>query len=423
MVEFNYEGVKIKILQGYGEIGGNCIVVENGDSRVIFDQGIRFSKFKKFYNHNISPAGPSEMIKLGIIPSLTDPIELFITHFHLDHLGLLHPLYSGTTVYVPNEQIFNSFITPYTTANNWTTYISPPIGVEVSDAIKNNVNVLPISVEHSAYPAFSYYYDSGRARILYTGDMRISSPLINLNPEVHRRLHEKTLLEEYEEKGLTTDVLIIEGTNFSSHNLPVTSNYFIEQLFNIFKSHSNSLLLVSIDSLDAEAILSMLEIARLYGRTPVIEGRRLTNMAKVWVDLAGVNLDIHQLGTEELNFNVIMEDEIKKNPSQYVILSSKGDILEFARKANLGKGSVVISLSAEAPSESEENENVEDNWLKMLGFIIYRLRMSGHYYPFELKEILDTIKPKKVIPIHTEVPSLMCEYIEQLGYECLSKSS
>ncbi|BCU70069.1 MBL fold metallo-hydrolase RNA specificity domain-containing protein [Stygiolobus caldivivus] len=423
MVEFVYNNLKIKVLQGYGEIGGNCIVMEDKDRRAVFDQGVRFSKFKKFYNHNISPAGYSEMVKLGIIPRLDDPIDLFISHFHLDHLGLLHPLPMGSTVYVPDEEIFNSFITPYKTANNWTTYVSPPIGVEISSAIKNNDNVLPLHVEHSAYPATSYYYDNGDVRALYTGDFRLSSPLINLNRETHRKLHEKTLLEEYEEKGLSTDVLIIEGTNFSSHNMPVTSDYFIEQLLNIFKIHSNSLILVSVDSLDAEAILSMLEISKLYNRTPVVEGRRLTNMAKVWVELAGINTDIYQLGTEELNFNVILEDEIKKGPSQYIILSSKGDILDFARRANLGKGSVVISLSAEAPSESEENESVEDNWLKMLGFIIYRLRMSGHYYPYELKEILDTIRPKKVIPIHTEAPSLMCEYIGQLGYECLSRSS
>ncbi|QXJ34999.1 MBL fold metallo-hydrolase [Saccharolobus shibatae] len=421
-MEFRYENITIKILQGYGEIGGNCIIIENKDSKIVFDQGIRFSRFRRFYNANVQPVGFTEMINLGIIPDLTDLKDVFISHLHLDHLGLLHPLQLGTTVYVPNEQIFNAFIEPYKAANNWTTYISPSIGVDIVDVSKNNDNVIPLAVEHSAYPAFSYYYDTGNIKLLYTGDMRISSPLGALTPEIHKKLHEKTLLEEYEEKGLVSDVLIIEGTNFTPHTTPVSSHYFIEQISNIFQNHSNSLMFASIDSLDAEAILSILLIAKTYNRIPVITGRRLINMVKLWIDLSELSGDIYQLEDKVINFNIVEEDEIEKNPSNYLILSSKGEPLEFVRRTKIGKGSVIISLTAEAQSESGEDESVEDSWLKMLGFIVYRLRMSGHYYPYELKYILDVIRPKKVIPIHTEVPSIMCEYVSQLGYECLGRT-
>ena len=414
-MEFEYNGVKINVLQGYGEIGGNCIIVDN---RVVFDQGIRFSRFKKFYKGRLQPTGYTEMRRLKIIPEIDGVTNIYITHFHLDHLGLLHPLPIGTTVYVPDEKVFEEFIKPYRNPGNWTAFVYPSIGVDVLDARKNNDNVLPLQVEHSAYPAFSYYYDNGNVRLLYTGDLRVSSPLEVIDPEIHRRLHEKTLLTEYEERGLTTDVLLIEGTNFSSHNLPVTPNYFVEQLQNIFRSHSQSLIAVSVDSLDAESFLSVLLMSSLFNRTPVIAGKRLVNMARLWVELGGVNMKVYQLDTEEINFDVITEEEVVNDPSSYVVLSNKGEILDFARKRNLGKGSVVISLSTEASSESEEDESVEDTWLRTLGFIVYRLRMSGHYYPFELKQILDVIRPKKVIPIHTEVPSLMCEYIRQLGYEC-----
>jgi len=73
-----------------------------------------------------------------------------------------------------------------------------------------------LQVEHSAYPAYSFYYNNGDVRILYSGDLRLSSPLKVADQELHNRIHEKTILEEYEERGLDTDVLIIEGTNFSS---------------------------------------------------------------------------------------------------------------------------------------------------------------------------------------------------------------
>jgi hypothetical protein len=37
----------------------------------------------------------------------------------------------------------------------------------------------------------------------------------------------------------------------------------------------------------------------------------------------------------------------------------------------------------------------------------YRLRVSGHYYPYEIYKILKTIRPKQVIPVHREHPELM----------------
>ena len=419
MVDFAYNDVKIRVVQGFGEVGGNCIVVESRDNRVVFDQGIRFSRFKRFYSHNVTPKGYSEMRKLKIIPDFEEPLNVYITHFHLDHIGLLHPLPNGSTVYVPDEKAFERFIEPYRATNNWTTYVSPPIGVDVLDASKNNDNVIPLKVEHSALPASAYYYNNGDVRILYTGDLRLSSPLTYLDQELHRKLHESTLLEEYEEKGLETDVLIIEGTNFSSRSVPITPAYFVEQLENLFKTYSSSLMIFSVDPLDAEAILSILEVSKLNDRIPALVGRRLTAMTKLWVDRTELKQQVYQLGTEELDFDVLDELEIEQSPSQYVILAGRGDILDFARSTNL-KGGVVVLLSAEAPGESEESESVEDTWLKALGYVTYRLRVSGHYYPFELKAILDVIRPKRVIPVHTEVPHLVCEQAKALGYDCLS---
>ena len=98
--------VKINILQGKNEVGGNCIVVADGANKVFFDQGIRFSRFKKFYKGNITPSGFSEMQRLKIIPSIQEPSEIYITHYHLDHLGLLHA-YSLVAPFTSQTRIFS----------------------------------------------------------------------------------------------------------------------------------------------------------------------------------------------------------------------------------------------------------------------------------------------------------------------------
>jgi ribonuclease J len=411
--------VKINILQGKNEVGGNCIVVADGANKVFFDQGIRFSRFKKFYKGNITPSGFSEMQKLKIIPNIQEPSEIYITHYHLDHLGLLHALQPGSTVYVPDKDIFNKFSDFYKSSNTWTTYVPPHPSIDIKEPSPSG-NVIPLQNEHSAYPAVSYLYH-GSENILYTGDLRISSPLELVSPDAHKKLHESTLLDKYSQEGYSTDYLIIEGTNFSSPVSPLRPHHFVEDLQSIFMNHEDSLVFVSIDYLDAEAILSLITLSRTYERIPVVTGKRLTEMTKVWLDKAKLNEEVRQLYEKDVSpeFPIVSDEELKAEPKQFLVLISKGESIDLARKLELRKGSVLISLSAEARGENEEDESAEENWYKLLGFIIYKLRISGHYYPNELKEILNVIRPKKkVIPVHTESPYTMCELVRSLGYNC-----
>lgn len=67
-MEYKYGNTLIRIKQGFNEIGGNFIIIENKDNTLVFDQGIRFSRFKKYYNANIQPSSAKELRRLGIIP-------------------------------------------------------------------------------------------------------------------------------------------------------------------------------------------------------------------------------------------------------------------------------------------------------------------------------------------------------------------
>ena len=74
----------------------------------------------------------------------------------------------------------------------------------------------------------------------------------------------------------------------------------------------------------------------------------------------------------------------------------------------LPRGATAILTTPEPlEAESEVEEETLAYWLYSLGVQVYRVRLSGHYYPHELKTILNTIKPKKLVPIHTRHPSLI----------------
>jgi len=68
--EIKVGNVSVTIYGGYREIGGNCVVVQEGDRKLIFDYGIRFDVMRRFYCDRVEPLGPVEMIKLGQLKTL-----------------------------------------------------------------------------------------------------------------------------------------------------------------------------------------------------------------------------------------------------------------------------------------------------------------------------------------------------------------
>ena len=55
-----------------------------------------------------------------------------------------------------------------------------------------------------------------------------------------------------------------------------------------------------------------------------------------------------------------------------------------------------------------------DRWLTLYGIQAYRLRASGHYYPFELDENLDLSRFTEFMSIHTEYPNAMLDHVNRI---------
>ena len=68
----------------------------------------------------------------------------------------------------------------------------------------------------------------------------------------------------------------------------------------------------------------------------------------------------------------------------------------------------------------ESRESIRDveskvlmQWLKMFGVQPQRVRLSGYYQPQHLKQLIQMLKLKQLIPIHTEEPELMLKLFEK----------
>ena len=417
--------VSIEIIQGRNEVGGNCIKIEDEGSKLLFDQGIRFSVFRNYYSERVQPKGIPELRQLKIIPPIEayqDVTTVYISHFHLDHLGLLANIPGKTTIKLPSANLFRVIENWYRPSPNWLAYVPPTYLASIEEATPSKTdenNVMAIPVEHSSYPAFSYLYFGSDANVLYTGDLRLTPVL---DQELDERLYPTTLLKFFsEETDIRIDYLILEGTNIGSPLTPLTTEQFNKILSELVKQQK--LIVVAVHNQEIENIIMIAKKANEIGKQLVIASNRVADIIDFWKnrlpteisELLEASVLTSVMEKPFVNLDIIDEISFEKELENCVLIADLWHIIDSLRMLDPEKipaGSPAILLTSEPhQEEAAYSEKLAIRWLRHLRLQPYRLRISGHYYPYQLKTILETIKPKNVIPVHTDNPSLFCSLI------------
>jgi len=421
--QLKYDNFIVEVYGGFGEVGGNCIVIRDGDRKLVFDYGIRYGVMRKYYGGRIEPLGPVEMIRLGVAPNpevSENAQALYVSHLHLDHVGLLSTTYPLTPIVFPDKDIARATIGAwYEKSPRWLAYVLPKHWDSVSSAKvlgedKNSVIAIPVS--HSAYPALAYMYMGKDAIVFYSGDFRLH-PLVQLFP---------SLEESLQKLGVdSVDVAIIEGTNIGNPSSFMTRSGFEETLLNSIKTFDG--VIVSVDPYDLESVLYIYKVAEENQRDIVIASERIYWMLRVIYEKMPQHIN-KTLTTSEtskrpppipLN-SISLVNEVFKYMKKYIIIAEPVHLLEHLRKLKVqGKeidltNTIALLLDPEPRETIREVENkVLIQWLKMFGVQSQRVRLSGHYQPQQLKQIIQILRPKHLIPIHTEEPELMLRLFEK----------
>jgi len=423
--ECKYGKVKIKVYGGLDEIGGNCIVIEDGDRKIVFDNGIRFSVLRKFYGGRIEPLGLSELRAIGAVPpleALQEASALYISHFHLDHTGLLSSIPPEVSIKIPSMKVLESTLASwYKRPGSWLAYVPPDYTAKVEEVElrrEDENNVMAIPVSHSCFPSRAFLYAGSDATIFYSGDLRFE-PLTNV---CHR------LDETIRDVGIDrVDIALLEGTNFNAEYTSITASMFRDYISLLLREYE--LTHISIDPLDLEAFMAILDSSLLMGRNLVIGSERL-----LWVideveklrpealDKIYVSREL-EVPTPLILRNISLINDVFKNPESYVLIIEPVGLLQIFRKLKIWgespnlTGSVVVLMDPE-PRESikEVEEGALRTWLKSFGIQALRLRLSGHYLPHQFCDIIETLKPKSLIPLHTEEATLMNKLFKKIQF-------
>ncbi|MCD6464816.1 MBL fold metallo-hydrolase [Candidatus Bathyarchaeota archaeon] len=411
--------VKIEILNGSNSIGGNFVRIEDGDKTLIFDQGIRFDIMSRYYKGFIMPQGITELRDLGILPRpewYSGVSDIYITHMHLDHLGALSNIPGEDIVHIPSISIYEDLEERCRGSPTWLALIPRKYYVNLVEESSFEVDkndVMPVPVSHSAHPAYALLYFGSDETVLYTGDFRIDS---FLSPEDFQKVKGGGHLLEYlqENEDIKIDTLIIEATNFGSSRPPISPGDASKIIRRILSN--NTFTIATLHGLDLEYAYFLLQVSAEFNLNCYLATSQTTKSLEKFSKLPLRPKIIEEYVPYITLFEVTALSDIEK-PA--LILSSYRDVISLLRDLKMSNEQILteaVAITSEPEPQKEEalEYGVIANWFSRMGVQHYRIRASGHYYPYEIKNILTRIKPKKIIPIHTENSRLFFEIVNRL---------
>jgi ribonuclease J len=422
--------VKLTFYGGVEEIGGNKILLEDRDTRILLDFGMSFADRRKFYADPwLSPRTEKELLELGILPPLEgvyrfDEKEptldaVVLSHSHADHSMYISfvdrkvPVYCGETTRIVLEGLAETRIRDFETDISGLRFHTFRTGTRIR--IKD-LEVEPYHVDHSTPGAYGFVIHTSEGAVVYTGDLRTHGS----KPDLTRDFVEAS-------RKAKPILMMSEGTNIIGGD--VSNEPEVRSKISKVVAGTDRLVLTDFSYTDIDRLKTFHEVAKNHNRVLAISLKQAHLLCKLRSDrkmtIPDVASDQHIViyqrkkkryyDWEEklLRFgNSRDASEVKKQQDRFLLVCSfpsMGELVEI----NPDPGSNFILSTSEPFNEEREIEfDKFKNWLDHFGLPMYHIHSSGHVMPNELKRIISRIRPKTVLPIHTEYPALFARFME-----------
>jgi len=404
--------MKIIVHRGTNEIGGTCVELQSGTSRILLDFGMPLvTKSGESFDFSKFQSDSTEtLIEKGILPKIEgayhEPQEIkgvIISHPHADHFGLMKYLNNNIPVYLGEAtheilRINNIFLNQKNIIAN-PKYFTKGVLFSIGD-----FSITPYWNDHSAFDSYSFLIEANGKRLFYSGDFRSTGRkanvyqwfLRNAPQNIDCLLIEGTTIGRSVEKIKTEkdieDDLTKVLKSTQSINFVYTSSQNIDRLVSIYKACLRTKKTFVLDIYTAEILEQMSRFAKVptktYSYLKVLPIHSQTQKLK----RDGLENMIRKFD------NCIDSNKIIQNPNFYVIIvrpSMKRDIEKYTSNG----GSLIYSMWS--GYKKKEDTKTFLSWLKNLNFDIKEVHTSGHANPKTLKEFADALKPESIIPIHT----------------------
>ena len=420
---------------GVNEIGGNKILLQDGDTKVFFDFGMSFAMKKQFYSPPfLSPKSEKSLQELGILPQIAgvykfDPSPpevdaVFISHGHLDHSAYLSfikreiPVYCGETtqtILKALSEIRRADLEFSVADMEFKTFRT---GNKIT---VDSLEVEPLHVDHSVPGAYGFVIHTSNGAVIYTGDFRNHGA----KPEMTRDFVENA-------KSAKPVAIVTEATNMTGAT--VSSETEVKGKLDSIVAQADGIVLAEFAYSDVDRLNSFYHIAKKNHRCLGVSLKQahLLDALKKDKGLQVPNLDdeailifrkskkrfdkwenqlIERYEGQNKIFDVF---GISKQQCKIVLAISFYDFEELISLQPAAGSCYVLSASEPFNEEMEIDYERLINWLSHYGLPQYQVHVSGHMMPLQLKAVLKEINAKKIFPIHTESAGLFAKFMRDL---------
>jgi ribonuclease J len=422
---------------GVNEIGGNKILLRDGDVKVLFDFGMSFALRKQFYSPPfLSPKSEKSLKELGILPRIEGiyndgkPPEIdavFISHAHMDHSAYISfinrqiPVYCGETTQIILQALSEMRRADFEFNVEGITFKPFRTG----NTIKiDSVRIEPIHVDHSVPGAYGFIIHTSNGAIVYTGDFRVHGA----KPEMTSDFVAKA-------KEAEPSAVITEATNMTGAQ--VSSEPEVENKLNNIVKQTDGIVFAEFSNTDVDRLNSFHRIAKKNGRCVAVSLRQayLINALRRDKGLKIPDLNDESMLVfrkskkrydkwesqiiEQFKSKVVDVFDVSKQQCRTILALSFYDLEELV-EIQPEAGSCYI-LSASEPFNEEMAIDYERlvHWLCHYGLPQYHAHVSGHIMPLQLKATLKEISATKIFPVHTENVDLVAKFMRDLKGEVM----
>jgi ribonuclease J len=396
---------RISFWGGVGVIGSSKVLIEQDGWRVLLDFGLDYTPGRGLFRLGIEPRTGvgdrlRDRLRAGGAPWLPRlyrreavgdlPLEaggdehtaVFITHAHLDHVGLTGFIDPRIPIYAGEEtarlvDVLAAHGEPLEGVQP--TLIPMPAGVPVS---VGPFKVTRHPVDHDVVGASGYAVETEDGLVAFTGDIRL-----------HGRRGQESL--DFMDAVHRARALVIEGTMLSAGFVtPERTEADVDQTFSEAVRRTPGLVLVSVYPRNIERVTAFARIAREAGRELLLPPLQ----AGFYTAFTGSSMGTWGSGDGSVPLAAIRSD-----PDHYVLQVGK-DMWPLLLDLPLGPGSVFLHANGEPLGPFDPLWDLLQEWLRHLRTPFWPIGTGGHATPDDLNRLVERAAPDILFPIHSAEP-------------------